>query len=356
MRRWWELRFEPDGGGDWPERVREQLRTSARRWTLSDVPYAVSLSGGLDSSALVGLLAEGGARLSTYSLGFGAGDDELPVARALAERWGTDHHELVVDADDLLDDLLAMVWALDEPYGGGLPSWYVFRFMARGREGRASPGRAATSSSATTGASSRSRRGRLARAAAAAGAALPLRAVVLLHRRREAGAARSTPSARGHGRPAPGDLGRERRTRRRATACSTSTCARSSPDEFLPMTDRFSMAHSLEARTPFLDHELVELVASIPPELRTSAADPKGLLRAAVADLLTPAHLEAPKRGFTLPLAAWLRGPLRPLAERLLADEHLARQGLFRPGLADAPPAPAPGGRERRERAPLAAC
>ena len=113
-------------------RCATQLGASARRWTLSDVPYAVSLSGGLDSSALVGLLAEGGARLSTYSLGFGAEDDELPVARALAERWGTEHHELTVDADDLLDDLLAMVWALDEPYGGGLPSWYVFRFMAEG--------------------------------------------------------------------------------------------------------------------------------------------------------------------------------------------------------------------------------
>ena len=106
------------------------------------------------------------------------------------------------------------------------------------------------------------------------------------------------------------------------------------PDEFLLMTDRFSMAHSLEARTPLLDHELVELVTSIPPELRTSPDDPKGLLRDAVADLLTPAHLEAPKRGFVFPLARWLRGELRPLAERLLADEHLARQGLFRPGLA----------------------
>ena len=106
------------------------------------------------------------------------------------------------------------------------------------------------------------------------------------------------------------------------------------PDEFLQMTDRFSMAHSLEARTPFLDAELVELVASIPPALRTSADDPKGLLRDAVADLLTPAHLEAPKRGFVFPLARWLRGELRPLAERLLADEHLEAQGLFRPGLA----------------------
>jgi asparagine synthase (glutamine-hydrolysing) len=106
------------------------------------------------------------------------------------------------------------------------------------------------------------------------------------------------------------------------------------PDEFLHMTDRFSMAHSLEARTPFLDHELVELVASIPPELRTGAGDPKGLLRDAVADLLTPGHLGAPKRGFVFPLARWLRGELRPLAERLLSNEHLSRQGIFRPGLA----------------------
>jgi asparagine synthase (glutamine-hydrolysing) len=106
------------------------------------------------------------------------------------------------------------------------------------------------------------------------------------------------------------------------------------PDEFLHVTDRFSMAWSLEARTPFLDHELVEFVASIPPELRTDADDPKRLLRGAVADLVTPAHLEAPKRGFVFPLARWLRGPLRPLAERLLSPEHLRAQGIFRPDAA----------------------
>ena len=107
------------------------------------------------------------------------------------------------------------------------------------------------------------------------------------------------------------------------------------PDEFLHMTDRFSMAFSLEARTPFLDHRFVELVCSVPPALRTSAADPKGLLRGAVADLLTPEHLTAPKRGFVFPLGRWLRHELRPLAEHLLSDERLHAQGLFRPGLAD---------------------
>jgi asparagine synthase (glutamine-hydrolysing) len=91
------------------------------------------------------------------------------------------------------------------------------------------------------------------------------------------------------------------------------------------------MAWSLEARTPFLDHELVEYVASIAPESRTDADDPKRVLRDSVADLLTPAHLQAPKQGFVFPLARWLRGPLRPLAEQLLSPEHLRAQGIFRP-------------------------
>src|SRR5262249_56832607 len=72
--------------------------------------------------------------LRTYTLGFVSDEDaplnELALARSLAERYGADHHELVVEARELLDDLLAMVWALGEPYGGGLPSWYVFRFMS----------------------------------------------------------------------------------------------------------------------------------------------------------------------------------------------------------------------------------
>jgi asparagine synthase (glutamine-hydrolysing) len=333
VRRWWRLRFDPDADGGWPERLREQLRVSARRWTLSDVPYAVSLSGGLDSSALVALLADGGARLSTYSLGFGAADDELPAARALAGRWGTDHHELTVDADDLLDELLRMVWALDEPYGGGLPSWYVFRFMSEGVK----VGLTGTGGDELFGNYRRFvpfERGRLA--------SLRRRPVRRYHfepsyyftdgEKRELLLVGAAPRDTADLLQAVWDESGGRGARDRVLELDVRTQL---ADEFLLMTDRFAMAHSLEARTPFLDHELVELVASIPPELRTSADDPKGLLREAVADLLTPAHLEAPKRGFVLPLARWLRGPLRPLAERLLDDGHLARQGLFHPGLAD---------------------
>jgi asparagine synthase (glutamine-hydrolysing) len=332
VRTWWRLRFRAVGGGEWRERVRAQLRESVLRWTLSDVPYAVSLSGGLDSSAVVGLLAESGTSdLRTYSLGSGA-DDELPLARALAERWGTEHHELVVDADRLLDELLAMVWALDEPYGGGLPSWYVFRLMAEDVK----VGLTGTGGDELFGNYRRFvpfERGRLAR--------LRPNAVRRYHfepsyyftdtEKRELLLDSSAEDTAGL-LQAVWNESDGRGARDHVLELDVRTQL---PDEFLHMTDRFGMAHSLEARTPFLDHELVELVASIPPELRTDADDPKRLLRESVADLLVPEQLGAPKRGFVLPLARWLRGELRPLAERLLSDEHLRRQGLFRPGLAD---------------------
>ena len=91
------------------------------------------------------------------------------------------------------------------------------------------------------------------------------------------------------------------------------------------------MAHSLEARVPFLDQAFVDLMLRIPAEIRTKPDDPKYLLRQAVRDLLPGELLNAPKRGFVIPTAEWLRGPLRPLTERLLAPSRLAEQGLFRP-------------------------
>ncbi|MFN2468618.1 MAG: asparagine synthase (glutamine-hydrolyzing) [Gaiellaceae bacterium] len=336
VERWWRLSFSPEQASraEWVEHVREALREAVVRWTLADVPVACSLSGGLDSSAVVALLAEAGQPdLRTYTLGFTSPEDasldELPLARALAERYGTRHHELVAEADDLLDDLLAMVWSLDEPYGGGLPSWYVFRFMAEdvkvgltGTGGDELFGNYRRFVPFETGRLARLRRGDVRR----------------YHfepsyyfrdaEKRELLATDATDTAALL--QSVFDESGSRSARDSVLHLDLSTQL---PDEFLHMTDRFSMAFSLEARTPYLDHELVELVARIPPELRTSAEEPKGLLRDAVADLLTPAHLEAPKRGFVFPLARWLRGELRPLAERLLSDEHLARQGIFRPGL-----------------------
>jgi asparagine synthase (glutamine-hydrolysing) len=327
--RWWQLAFEREERDDWAAAVREQLQRAVLRWTLSDVPVAVSLSGGLDSSAVGALLASAGGHVRTYTLGFTSEEDaslnELPLARALAERYGTEHHELVVDADDLLDDLLQMVWALDEPYGGGLPSWYVFRFMADDVK------------VGLTGTGGDELFGNYRRF-------VPFETARLARWRRSFRRYYFEPSyyLGDDVKDAIGAGGADSAALlENVFARSGSASARDSvlfldlqtqlPDEFLHMTDRFSMAHALEARTPFLDHELVELVARIPPEQRTSVDDPKGLLRAAVGNLLPASHLEAPKRGFVLPLERWLRGPLAPLVDHLLSPVYLRRQGRFNP-------------------------
>ncbi len=333
VRRWFRLEFAPDEGpgrAEWADRLRDVLGEAVARWSLSDVPIACSLSGGLDSSAVVALLAQSGAAPATYSLGFSDDDGELPLARALAARYGTDHHEIVVDPGELLHDLLSMVWALDEPYGGGLPSWYVFRFMAEDVK----VGLTGSGGDELFGNYRRFvpfEQGRLARFRAGDVRRYHMDPSYYFSDREKAELLRTA------GPDTSALLQRIYDESRSASARDSVLyldVATQLPDEFLQMTDRFSMAHSLEARTPFLDSELVELVASIPPGLRTAADDPKGLLRDAVGDLLTPAHLAAPKRGFVFPLARWLRGELRPLAERLLSDEHLEAQGLFRPGLA----------------------
>ena len=106
-------------------------------------------------------------------------------------------------------------------------------------------------------------------------------------------------------------------------------------EEFLFMTDRFSMAHSLEARVPFLDHTLVENVFRISSSVRTKNGDLKYLFKRAIADLLPSDLLTARKRGFVIPVQLWLRRELRPLAERLLHPQRLHQQGLFSPKFYD---------------------
>jgi asparagine synthase (glutamine-hydrolysing) len=102
------------------------------------------------------------------------------------------------------------------------------------------------------------------------------------------------------------------------------------PDDILTKVDRCSMAASLEAREPLLDHRLIEFVWSVPPSVR-HAGDPKGLLRSVLARYVPPAWMNRPKRGFSVPLADWLRGPLRDWASNLLDPVRLRQEGFFDP-------------------------
>ena len=335
--RWWRARFgtERPAPAEAEARIRESLADAVDRWTLSDVPVACSLSGGLDSSSIAALLAERGQTVRTYSVGFtGPGEEEwneLPLARELARKIGAAHHEIVIDPESLIEDLPKMTWHLDEPYGGGLPSWAVFKFMSEEVK------------VALTGIGGDEIFGDYLRWRHFEGRALPAprtrkrfareyfdrhyymsdsekrRAVLEPHMLPESGTADLLYETF---RAAPAPSVRDGITR---MDMETQLA-----EEFLLMTDRLSMAHSLEVRTPFLDHEFVETVFAMAAGLRTGFRPYKRMLRNALAPLLPKSLLDAPKKGFVIPLKLWLRGPLRDMAGDLLSPARLSDQGYFR--------------------------
>jgi asparagine synthase (glutamine-hydrolysing) len=103
------------------------------------------------------------------------------------------------------------------------------------------------------------------------------------------------------------------------------------PGDLLPLSDRVTMAHGLELRVPFLDHELLEFAARIPAEYKVRGAELKHVLRRAVADLVPPNLLRRPKMGFSAPTQVWFRGPLRDYVEDTLSHTAVAAGGVFRP-------------------------
>lgn len=344
--RWWAPAFPGTMRGSHRqivEAVRSAIGDAVERWSVADVPVGCLLSGGLDSSAIVSLLAGKGHAVKTFTVGFsGPGEaawDELKLARQVARKWGTEHREIILDPAALLDDLADMAWYLDEPYGGGLPSWAVFKAM--GREVKV----------AMTGTGGDELFGNYQKFVPMEGRllgrlpGLGRRSVDASRFRREffdrfyyAGDAlkrKDILTERFHDVTdtgellwsifsAPGAKGLRDRVVRLDLATQL-------PEEFLMMTDRFSMAHSVEARTPLLDHQLAETVYAIDASRRLDARRYKVLLREAVADLLPPDLLTAPKKGFVIPLSLWLRRELRPLVEALLAPRRLREQGLVRP-------------------------
>ncbi|MDB4157745.1 asparagine synthase (glutamine-hydrolyzing), partial [Candidatus Pelagibacter sp.] len=133
-KKWYHFNFEHNYSiqeNEWPELILDSLRRSVKRATLSDVPMTCGLSGGLDSQAIVGLLSQIGHRPKTFALGFEGCEEgqlnELKSAKRMAELYGTDHEEIVINEKEYFDDLDKMVYHLDQPYGGGLPLWHVFK-------------------------------------------------------------------------------------------------------------------------------------------------------------------------------------------------------------------------------------
>jgi len=343
--------------------LREVLDDSVRAHLVADVPVGVLLSGGVDSGGLAALASAHTAEpVKTFSIGFEeAGFDELSRARLVAERYGTDHHELVLrpDAVELLPKL---VESFDEPFGdsSALPTYLVSE-LAAGEVKVALSGEGGDELFGgyyTYVADLLSRRvGRLAALARPLAEALPSRTDRVgfdYKAKRFARAAALPPLERHHGwkeifspsdRAAlagakaaawdPLDLYRARY----AETAGAAPLARMQDvdlgiylvDDLLVKTDRLSMAHSLELRVPFLDPKVAEFAFSLPTNLKVRGFAKKRLLRQALEPLLPREIIHGRKQGFSIPIAAWLRGPLEPFAREVLAPETLARQGLLDP-------------------------
>jgi asparagine synthase (glutamine-hydrolysing) len=351
-----------DAQAELVEELRSRLRDSVRAHLVSDVPVGVLLSGGVDSALLAALAAEEiGEPLRTFSIGFEERSfDELADARRVAERYGAQHRELVLRPDAALL-LPALAEAFDEPFAdsSALPTYLVSELAASdvkvalsGEGGDELFGGYYTYAADLLAA----RVGGLARLARPVVERLPsssAKASFDYRAKRFVRAAHLPPLERHHGWKEifSADLRAELTGRRsafdpvdllRARYAETqgaNELARLQDvdlgtylvDDLLVKTDRASMAHSLEARVPYLDTVVTNLALALPTRHKVRGLSKKVLLRKAAEPLLPREIVHGKKRGFSIPAAAWLRGDLEPFARETLSAETLRRQGFFEP-------------------------
>jgi asparagine synthase (glutamine-hydrolysing) len=340
----------------WLEQVRETVTAAVRRRLVADVPLGALLSGGIDSSIVVALMAQASAEpVRTFTVGFADERyDERPYARAVAERWSTRHAEVVLEPD-ATEALPRLAATFDEPLGdeAALAQFLVCE-AAREQVTVALTGDGGDESFAGY---ERYAAHRLARRIPAAPARLGARALRLLPAARTE--PRSTPFRAARlleTAAAPAGQRYERlmtvfppSLRRELWADEARVTDRylDEPDEgvaalqlldvdtYLPgdlllKADVASMAHSLELRSPLLDHHVLELGLSLPDHLKLDGRTGKVALRRAFADELAPVAGRG-KTGFGVPIGRWFRGELRELAHDLLLDRRARDRGWFRP-------------------------
>ena len=358
------LEVRHDDEAELVEELRARLRDSVRAHLLSDVPVGVLLSGGVDSAVLAALAAQETTEpVHTFTIGFAERSfDERADARRVAERYGTEHHELLVKPDPrLLFETLADVF--DEPFAdsSALPTYLVSQLAAddvkvalSGEGGDELFGGYYTYVADLIA----ERVGGLAALARPVVERLPTssaKASFDYKAKRFVRAAHLPPLERHHGwkeifapelraelrgtRSAfdPVDLYR----RRYAETDGAEGLARLQDvdfgiylvDDLLVKTDRASMASSLEARVPFLDSMITNFAFSLPTRHKVRGLAKKVLLRRAAEPLLPHEVVHGRKRGFSIPAAAWLRGELEPFARATLSAETLRRQGFFEPAV-----------------------
>src|SRR5437870_718203 len=367
--RYWSIRYEGRrqwAAPEWRDRFLSQFRTSVKSHLMSEVPLGAFLSGGIDSSAMVAVMAqESGTRVKTFSIGYeGAGSfqDERRYARIVAERFGTDHREFVVspDVEALLPDLVA---TMEQPFADSsvIPNYYIsqltrqhvtvalsglggdeigggyqrylgmlwaerYRRLPKALRSRRLE-RAVTQLPDVRSGRRWIDRAKRFFATTSLDSADRYAAMVTTFSRAERDRLLTPDFRTESGADDAADL---------VTGMFESAAADGVlhaamladlhsylPGDLLTLADRVSMRHSLEVRVPFLDHPLVELMASAPSHLKVAGWTTKVLMLEAFQKLLPASILRRRKVGFSVPLALWLRTDLRSTMHEILSEAEV---------------------------------
>lgn len=372
LKRYWKLdyatKISDESVAELCERLRAALRVATKRRMVADVPLGAFLSGGIDSSAVVAAMAEQASEpVRTFSIGFDHQQfDELPHARQIAERFGTIHEEFRVSAD-AIEIVPTMIRHYGEPFAdsSAIPSFYLAELTRRhvtvalnGDGGDESfGGYTRYVANALAGRLEVLPRG-LRRTVAHGGARLLSGGRIASAKNKARRFARTLAldaPARYASYVSWFDPGQRRGLYDDAFAAEAGLAGErviaaswegASGEavvdkllevdvntylvgDLIPKIDIATMAHGLEARSPFLDHELMQLAASIPAHLKVRRSQKKWILREALRGWLPDDTLDRPKQGFSVPLSTWLRTDLRPWAREILLDRESLGRGYF---------------------------
>jgi asparagine synthase (glutamine-hydrolysing) len=369
---YWDLSFDREGKDDrtdeeYVEEFHDLFRQAVRRRLISDVPLGAFLSGGIDSSSVVAMMSHElpSKDVKTFSIAFEERSfDESDHARRVAEHFGTDHHEDVFTSGVMLDVIPTVTDLLDEPFGDAsiLPTYLLSRYtresvtVALGGDGSDE----LLAGYPTYPADRAARLYMIPRVlndslvaplanrlpVSTDNFSLDFKVKQFLRGARAPDAVRHpiwlgsfTPEEQasllrdGHGDPYEEP---------RAAFASAPTGDRLEQliyvyaktylqDDILVKVDRASMGCSLEVRSPFLDADLVDFLGTVPSRLKLRRFETKHLLKRAMRNELPDGIATRPKKGFGIPVAAWLKGELREVLTDELSADRLRRQGLFEP-------------------------
>jgi asparagine synthase (glutamine-hydrolysing) len=379
LERYWQLDYSQKVSVSDPRELHEPIldaiRVATRKRLVSDVPLGAFLSGGIDSSAVVAAMAEASSNpVKTFSIGFDHDAfNELPQARQVAELFSTDHYEFLVRAD-AVEIVPRMVRHYGEPFAdaSAIPSFYLAEMTRRHVTVALNGDGGDESFSGYT----RYVSNRLAEQLERVPAALRRAAAMAAGRHAPGEITSLTNKARRLAEGLPLDQSsryalyvswfKERQRAQLYTEEFAALTARSPArdviegpwraasgehildkmlevdvctylqGDLIPKIDIATMAHSLEARSPLLDHQLMEFAASIPAKFKVRGREKKWILREALRQWLPADVLDRPKRGFTPPLGHWFRNELRDLSREVLLDQRSMARSYFKPAEVEA--------------------